>query len=216
MTQNELKKMAALEALKFIKDGDIVGIGSGSTVFYFIEALANSGIKIQGAVTASVYSEDRLRNFGIKVIDPNTIESIDYYFDGADEIDPNHNMIKGGGAALTGEKIIASIAKKFVCLVDETKLVDVLGAFPVPIEVIPKSSSYVIRELQKLGAKPVIRECLITEYGNLIIDTLNLPYIDKEMEIKLNSITGVVMNGIFSVNKADIVIKALASGIEIS
>lgn len=207
MTQDEMKKAAALKALDFIKDDTIVGVGTGSTVNHFIDALATIKNRINGAVSSSEESSKRLKEHGIEVFDLNSIDVLDVYIDGADEITAHMAMIKGGGAALTREKIVAAVAKQFICIADDSKQVKVLGEFPLPIEVIPMARSYVARELVKLGGDPVYRQGVITDNGNVILDVYNLDLVDpKGMESKINALVGVVTNGLFAQRGADILI----------
>lgn len=215
MNQNELKKAAALAALDFIEDDSIVGVGTGSTVGYFIEGLASIKHKLQGAVSSSEDSSAKLRALGIEVFDLNSVDYLDLYVDGADEITKHKHMIKGGGAALTREKIVAAVAKTFVCIVDGSKQVDVLGSFPLPVEVIPMARSYVARELVKLGGDPEWRQGVVTDNGNLILDVHNLEILNPvELEAKINQIVGVVTNGLFAKRGADIVLVASESGVQ--
>ncbi|MBN7819538.1 ribose-5-phosphate isomerase RpiA [Bowmanella yangjiangensis] len=215
MNQNELKKAAALAALDFIDDDSIVGVGTGSTVGYFIEGLASIKHKLQGAVSSSEDSSNKLRALGIEVFDLNSVDNLDLYVDGADEITVHKHMIKGGGAALTREKIVAAVAKTFVCIVDGSKQVDVLGSFPLPVEVIPMARSYVARELVKLGGDPVWRQGVVTDNGNVILDVHNLEILNPvELEAKINQIVGVVTNGLFAKRGADIVLVASESGVK--
>ncbi|MFD2178679.1 ribose-5-phosphate isomerase RpiA [Veronia pacifica] len=215
MTQDEMKKAAGWAALDFVKPGSIVGVGTGSTVNYFIDALETMKDDIEGAVSSSVASTERLEKIGIKVFDANEVGSLDVYVDGADEINANNEMIKGGGAALTREKIVAAIAKEFICIVDHTKRVDVLGEFPLPVEVIPMARSYVGRELVKLGGDPCYREGVVTDNGNIIIDVHSLKITDaKELEDKINAIAGVVTVGLFANRGADAVILGTPEGIK--
>ena len=187
MDQNTLKKQVAEAALEYVKFDSIVGVGSGTTVGCFIDALATVKNKIKGAVAASEESTERLRNNRIEVFDLNSVNEIHFYIDGADEINPHLQMIKGGGAALTREKITAAVAKKFVCIVDSSKQVDVLGKFPLPIEVIPTARSYVAREIVKIGGDPDYRQGVVTDNGNVILDIYNLKILDPvELETKLN------------------------------
>lgn len=208
------KQAAAKAALKYVEDGMILGVGTGSTVNCFIDLLAQMNLK--GAVTSSQATEDRLKALGIEIMDLNSVGTLDMYIDGADEVDPQLNLIKGGGAALTREKIVAAASNKFVCMVDESKMVETLGkAFPLPIEVLPQARSYVARELVKMGGEPVYREGVVTDYGNVILDTYDLDISNPaEMEKAINNIVGVVANGIFSANRADVVLKASANGVE--
>lgn len=213
-SQNELKQKVAIAAVKEIQPGTIVGVGTGSTVNYFIDALADSKIDIQGAVASSKETEKRLKAHGIPVLGPNE-GPIAIYIDGADECNNHCQLVKGGGAALTGEKIIAAIAKTFVCIIDESKHVKQLGEFPLPVEVIPMARSYVARELVKLGGDPVYREGVITDYGNQILDVHNLQILQPvAMEQAINQITGVVSNGLFAFRGADKVLIATQYAIE--
>ena len=213
MTQDELKAQVAQAALKYVQDG-IVGVGSGSTVFKFIEALASIKHKIDGAVAASEASAERLRKHGIRVFDLNTVNELPVYIDGADEITEHLHMIKGGGGALTREKITAAVARKFVCICDASKLVPVLGKFPLPVEVIPMARSYVAREIVKLGAQPRLRENFTTDNGNVVLDCHGLMLLDPpKTERELNQLPGVVTNGIFAHRPADVLLLAEASGV---
>ena len=207
MTQDELKQKVAQAALHYIKDVSIVGVGTGSTVRHFIDYLAEFKSDIEGAVSSSEMTTAHLKKVGIPVLDLNTVGTLDVYIDGADEVTPHKHMIKGGGGALTREKIIGAASKKFICIVDETKCVDVLGAFPLPIEVIPMARSYVAREMVKLGGQPIWRENFITDNHNEIIDVHNLNILDPiELEKIINNITGVVTNGLFAMRAADVVL----------
>ena len=195
----------------------IVGVGSGSTVNCFIEALGSMKDEIKGAVAASKNSEELLKKQGIEVFSANDVSSLDIYVDGADEINPQKMMIKGGGAALTREKIVASLAKNFICIVDSSKQVDVLGStFPLPVEVIPMARSQVARKLVALGGSPEWREEIITDNGNIILDVYNFPIINPvQMEKELNNVAGVVTNGIFALNSANTVIVGTPTGTKI-
>ncbi|MGC9421262.1 MULTISPECIES: ribose-5-phosphate isomerase RpiA [unclassified Vibrio] len=216
MTQDEMKKAAGWAALKYVKKGSIVGVGTGSTVNHFIDALGSIKDDLQGAVSSSIASTEKLQALGIKVYDCNDIDQLDIYVDGADEINPQRAMIKGGGAALTREKIVAAIADQFICIVDGTKAVDILGKFPLPVEVIPMARSYVTRELTKLGGTPIYREGVITDNGNVILDVHDLQIRDpKTLESQINAITGVVTNGLFAHRGADVVITGTAQGAKI-
>ncbi|WP_050905999.1 ribose-5-phosphate isomerase RpiA, partial [Vibrio campbellii] len=196
MTQDEMKKAAGWAALKYVEKGSIVGVGTGSTVNHFIDALGSIKDDIKGAVSSSVASTERLKELGIEVYECNDVAMLDIYVDGADEINAAREMIKGGGAALTREKIVAAISEKFVCIVDGTKAVDVLGQFPLPVEVIPMARSYVARELVKLGGDPAYREGVTTDNGNVILDVHNMQITNpKELEDKINGIAGVVTVG---------------------
>ncbi len=217
MDQLEMKKAAANAALQFVKPDMIVGVGSGSTVNCFIEALGSMKDEIKGAVAASKNSEELLKKQGIEVFSANDVSSLDIYVDGADEINPQKMMIKGGGAALTREKIVASLAKNFICIVDSSKQVDVLGStFPLPVEVIPMARSQVARKLVALGGSPEWREGVITDNGNVILDVYNFPITNPvQMEKELNNVAGVVTNGIFALNSANTVIVGTPTGAKI-
>lgn len=214
MNQLEMKKIAAHEALKFVKPDTIVGVGSGSTVNCFIEALGSMREEIKGAVAASKNSEALLRQQGIEVFSANEVTELDIYIDGADEITPQGFMIKGGGAALTREKIVSSLAKKFICIVDSSKQVNVLGStFALPVEVIPMARSYVARQLVALGGNPEYREGVVTDNGNVILDVYNFPILEPlKMEHTINNIAGVVTNGIFAQRFANITIVGTPDG----
>ena len=215
MTQDDKKKAAARAALKYIKYDAIVGVGTGSTVNYFIDALANVKHKIQGAVSSSNVSTERLKAMGIDVFDLNSVDKFDIYIDGADEITQHKHMIKGGGAALTREKIVAAVAEKFICIIDDTKQVSMLGEFPLPVEVIPMARSYVAREIVKLGGDPAYRQGIVTDNGNVILDVYNLTILNPvELERQLNAIVGVVTNGLFADRGADIVLIGTNNGVD--
>ncbi|MBS0509884.1 MAG: ribose-5-phosphate isomerase RpiA [Proteobacteria bacterium] len=215
MTQDELKKAAALAALDYIIDDTIVGVGTGSTVNHFIDGLAAMRSRIRGAVSSSEASSARLRAHGIAVFDLNGIEQIPVYVDGADEIDGRFCMIKGGGGALTREKIVAAVADRFVCICDASKRVDTLGSFPLPVEVIPMARSHVSRELARLGGQPRVRENFVTDNGNLILDVHGLAITDPcAVEREINQIVGVVTNGLFASRGADVLLLAGAGGVE--
>lgn len=213
-TQDEKKQAAAKAALKHLPKGGILGVGTGSTVNFLIDLLPE--LQLEAAVASSQATADRLKKLGIEVVDMNHVGSLDAYVDGADEIDRHMHMIKGGGAALTREKIVASIAKKFVCIVDDSKWVDQLGRdFPLPVEVIPMARSAVARKLVSLGGDPVYREGVVTDNGNVILDVFNLNILNAiELEKTINNIPGVVTNGIFALNPATIAIVATNKGIE--
>ncbi|TGE85416.1 ribose 5-phosphate isomerase A [Pseudoalteromonas sp. KS88] len=216
MTQDELKKAAAWAALEFVEENTIVGVGTGSTVNHFIDALGSIKDTITGAVSSSDASTEKLKALGIEVFELNDVASLDVYVDGADEINTHNEMIKGGGAALTREKIVAAVAKQFVCIVDDTKLVDIMGEFPLPVEVIPMARSYVARELLKLGGDPVYRQGVVTDNGNVILDVHNLKITDaKQLEQTINQIVGVVTNGLFAERGADKVIIGTKNGPQI-
>ncbi|MEY2701150.1 MAG: hypothetical protein RIQ52_1905 [Pseudomonadota bacterium] len=213
MTQDELKRKVAEAALEFVKGVPVLGIGTGSTVNHFIDLLADFRNDIEGAVSSSEVSTQKLKQLGIPVLDLNETGDLEIYIDGADEVNPRKEMIKGGGGALTREKIIAGASRKFLCIVDETKYVDVLGKFPLPVEVLPMARSYVARQLVKLGGSPVLRE-KITDNGNVILDVHNLDILEpKVMETTINNIPGVVTVGIFAHRGADIVLLGSENGI---
>jgi ribose 5-phosphate isomerase A len=207
MTQDELKQKVAEAALPYIKDIPIIGVGTGSTVTHFINFLADFRNDIEGAVSSSIKTTEHLKKIGIPVLELNAVNGLDVYVDGADEVNPNRQCIKGGGAALTREKIIAGASKKFICIADETKYVDVLGKFPLPVEVIPMARSYVARELVKLGGQPVWRENCITDNSCEILDVHNLSILDPvALEKTINMIPGVVTVGLFASRPADVVL----------
>lgn len=207
------KQAAAKSALAYIEDGMILGVGTGSTVNCLIDELKS--VKLKGAVASSKVTEERLRAIGIEIFDLNSVGELDLYIDGADEIDGHGNMIKGGGGALTREKIVAAASKTFICMVDNSKTVTKLGKFPVAVEVLPQARSYVARELVKLGGEPIYREGFTTDYGNVILDTYDLDISDPaKMEETLNNIVGVVCNGVFASQSADIMLKASDDGVE--
>lgn len=212
--QNTLKKLAAEAALSYVKNDMIVGIGTGSTVNYFIDALAGIKGRLEGTVASSKASAARLKSHGIRVFELNVVGQLPLYVDGADEVNAHLQMIKGGGGALTSEKIIATVAEKFICIADQSKQVTVLGEFPVAIEVIPMARGYVARELVKLGASPVYREGFITDHGNIILDVFNLDLTNPvAMEQTLNNITGTVANGIFAARTADVLLLGTDAGV---
>lgn len=214
-SQDELKKQVAQAALKYVKPGSVVGIGSGSTVNFFIDALATMKDDIEGAVSSSEASTERLKSHGIEVIELNHVGELPVYIDGADEIDEHLRMIKGGGGALTREKIVAAVADKFVCIVDQSKQVGRLGQFPLPVEVIPMARSYVARQIVTLGGDPEWRQGFVTDNGNLILDIHNLDILDPvQLEQQLNNIVGVVTNGLFAARKADIALIATPDGVK--
>ncbi|OOE35309.1 ribose 5-phosphate isomerase A [Salinivibrio kushneri] len=215
MTQDEKKKATGEAAVEYVKPGSIIGVGTGSTVNYFIDALEPIKEQIKGAVSSSEASTERLKALGIEVLDANEVASLDIYVDGADEINARNHMIKGGGAALTREKIVAAIADKFVCIIDDTKHVDVLGEFPLPVEVIPMARSYVARELLKLGGDPCYRQGVITDNGNVILDVHNMKIQDpRGLEDAINAIPGVVTVGLFANRGADIVLTGTDTGVK--
>lgn len=214
-SQDQLKKQAAEAALKYVQPNSIVGVGTGSTVNFFIDALATMKNDIEGAVSSSEASTERLKAHGIDVVELNNVADLPVYIDGADEIDEHLRMVKGGGGALTREKIIAAVADKFVCIADQSKVVGRLGGFPIPVEVIPMARSYVAREIVKLGGDPVWRQGFVTDNGNVILDIHNFDILDPvQLEQQLNSIVGVVTNGLFAKRGANIAIIASPNGLQ--
>ena len=215
MTQDELKAAVGRAALAYVVPGSVVGVGTGSTVNCFIDALATIKMQIRGAVSSSEKSSERLRGHGIEVLDSNGVESIPVYIDGADEIDHAGHMIKGGGAALTREKIVADIARRFVCIADESKLVHTLGTFPLPVEVIPMAVAQISRRLTALGGQPALREGVVTDNGCRIVDVRGLAIADPlAMELEINQWPGVVSVGIFARNKAGVCLLGTALGVK--
>lgn len=214
-TQDQKKQAAAEAALKHLPKGGILGVGTGSTVNFLIDLLPE--LQLEAAVASSQATAERLKKLGIDVVDMNSVGSLDAYVDGADEIDRHLHMIKGGGAALTREKIVASIARQFICIVDDSKWVTQLGrAFPLPIEVIPMARSAVARKLVTLGGDPTYREGVVTDNGNVILDVYNLNILNAiELEKTINDIPGVVTNGIFALNAANVAIVATDHGIDV-
>jgi ribose 5-phosphate isomerase A len=212
-TQDELKLQVAQAAVKYVESG-IIGVGTGSTANFFIDELAKVKSKIEGAVASSEATAERLRSHGIEVFDLNNIDGMDIYVDGADEITEHMHMLKGGGGALTREKIVAANAKNFICICDESKYVPVLGKFPLPVEVLPMARSYVARELVKLGGQPKLRD-FTTDNGNIILDVHGLNILDPiDMEAKINQIVGVVTNGLFAARPANILLLATNDGVK--
>lgn len=213
-TQDELKRLAAQAAVRHVVPNRILGVGTGSTVDLFIDALAAAGTPLAGAVSSSERSAQRLQHHGIRVFDLNEVDDIPVYIDGADEIDPGFCMIKGGGAALTREKIVAAVARSFVCIADGSKQVAVLGRFPLPVEVIPMARKHVTRALAQLGGLPKLREGVITDNGNVIIDVHGLSITDPvATEARINQIVGVVTNGLFAARGADVLLLGTAEGV---
>lgn len=213
MHENTGKRAAARAALEFVEAGKVLGVGTGSTVNFLIEELATQGIKLAGAVSSSNGSTQRLEAAGFRVLDLNDAGEVDTYIDGADETNHRRQLIKGGGAALTREKIIAAAARRFVCIADESKLVDTLGAFPLPVEVIPMARTHVSRSLEKLGGRPVWRQSVVTDNGNHIVDVHGLRIADPvALENAINQVTGVVTVGLFAARPADLVILGGAAG----
>lgn len=213
-TQDELKAAVALKALEFIPNDSVLGVGSGSTVVRFIKSIQEQGIKVKAAVSSSNATTELLESIGVKVLDPNECEPYDVYIDGADEVNDDFEMIKGGGACLTREKILASMAKRFICIVDNSKRVKVLGKFPLPVEVIPMAREQVARTLRSLGGNPVLRANCITDNGCEILDVHGLEITNpKELEDKINAIPGVVTVGLFAHRGADVVLYATDDGV---
>ena len=218
--QDNLKRQVGEAAVEYIDNhlanDSIVGVGTGSTANFFIDALAKIKHKFDGAVASSNASADRLKGHGIRVFDLNAVKDMTFYVDGADEADASKQLLKGGGGALTREKIVASVATRFVCIIDDSKLVNLLGQFPVPIEVIPMARSVVAREIVKQGGQPVLREGFFTDNGNIILDVHGLtikPENARSLEARLNNITGVVTNGIFALRPADVLLISSTTGV---
>ncbi len=215
MTQDEMKKAVGWAALSYVQPDTIIGVGTGSTVNCFIDALASIKDQIKAAVSSSEASTERLKALGITVMDLNDVDSFDLYVDGADEINPQMEMIKGGGAALTREKIVAAVARQFVCIVDSGKVVETMGRFPLPVEVIPMSREYVARELKKLGGNPVYRAGVLTDNGNQILDVHGLLITNaKQLESQINNIVGVVTVGLFAHRGADVALVGSPEGVK--
>jgi ribose 5-phosphate isomerase A len=216
MTQDEMKIEVAKAALKYVVPDSIIGVGTGSTANFFIDELATIKERVKGAVASSVATANRLEDYGITVLDFNYVEEISIYIDGADESDKQLNLIKGGGGALTREKIVAAVSSQFVCIADESKLVSILGAFPLPVEVIPMSTNNVKRQIVKMtGGSPILRDGFTTDNGNLILDIHDLKIEDpKRLENQLNNIVGVVTNGLFAGRGADILLLGTANGVQ--
>lgn len=215
MTQDELKKAVGWAALDYVTPGTIVGVGTGSTAAHFIDALGSIKHQIEGAVSSSEASTAKLKELGIHVFNLNEVDSLAVYVDGADEINGQMQMIKGGGAALTREKIVAAVAERFICIADATKQVDVLGKFPLPVEVIPMARSYVARELVKLGGLPEYRQNVVTDNGNIILDVYNLKILDPiALEVAINALPGVVTVGLFAARSADVALIGTADGVK--
>ena len=215
MIQDELKKSVAAAALGFVEAGQVLGVGTGSTVDFFVDALAVAGIRVPAAVSSSERTSRKLEALGIRVLDLNEVEEIPVYIDGADEIDYGFAMIKGGGAALTREKIVAAVTRRFVCIADESKRVAMLGGFPLPVEVIPMARSYVARELVRLGGMPALRMGFTTDNGNVILDVSGLAIEDPvALETTINQIAGVVTVGLFAHRGADVILLGTAAGVQ--
>lgn len=216
MTQDEKKKQVAEAALAYVEDDAIIGVGTGSTVNFFIECLASIKHRIDGAVSSSEATEALLKQHNIPVLSLNSANDIPVYVDGADEATKYLHLIKGGGGALTREKIIAAVSKKFVCIVDESKMVNVLGTFPLPVEVIPMAQSYIAREIIKLGGQPILREGFTTDNGNIILDVHNLSILKPvALEQELNKLAGIVTSGLFAQRPADVLLIASDSGVQV-
>jgi ribose 5-phosphate isomerase A len=214
MTQDEKKKAAAKAALDYVEAGTVVGIGTGSTANHFIDLLAAIRGRIEGTVASSEASAARLRHHGIPVFDLNAVDEVAVYVDGADEANRHLQLIKGGGGALTREKIVAAVARRFVCIADDTKLVDVLGAFPLPVEVIPMARGHVARRIVKLGGNPIWRDGFVTDNGNIILDIHGLSILDPvSLEGELDHVTGVVTNGLFARRPADVLLLGGEGGV---
>ena len=208
------KQQVAQAALEFVRPDTVLGVGTGSTVNCFIEALAASGIRLEAAVSSSDATSALLESHGIEVRDLNFTGTLDIYIDGADEFDPHRRLIKGGGGALTREKVVTAASRRFICIVDESKKVGVLGKFPLPVEVIPMARSFVARELVGMGGQPELRQNFITDNGNLILDVHNMDLVDPvRVEKQLNDLPGVVTNGLWAIRPADVVLMATSSGV---
>jgi ribose 5-phosphate isomerase A len=221
VTQDELKQAVARAARGYVAEhlpaGGILGVGTGSTANFFIDELAGIKDRIGGAIASSETTKKRLEGHGIRVLDLNDVSSMSIYVDGADEIDAGFNMVKGGGGALTREKIVAAVAQTFVCICDASKLVKVMGKFPLPVEVIPMARAYVAREIEKLGGRPKLREGFVTDNGNVILDVHGLSITDpKGLEATLNQIVGVVTNGLFAQRGADVLLLGTPEGVKTS
>ncbi|HJE71393.1 MULTISPECIES: ribose-5-phosphate isomerase RpiA [Pseudomonadaceae] len=219
MNQDQLKQAVAQAAVDLIlpqlSRDSVVGVGTGSTANFFIDLLAKHKLEFDGAVASSQATADRLKSHGITVYDLNGVSDLEFYVDGADEADGHLNLIKGGGAALTREKIVAAVARKFICIADASKRVDVLGEFPLPVEVIPMARSHVARELVKLGGDPEYRDGVVTDNGNVILDVHNMHIVDPVgLEARINNIVGVVANGLFAARPADVLLLGTAQGVE--
>ncbi len=215
MTQDELKRMVAREAIKYVQDDAYIGVGSGSTANFFIDELAGIKGRIKGAVASSIKTAERLRKHAIPVVELTGVDTLPVYIDGADETTAHGAMIKGGGGALTREKIVAAVATKYVCIVDQSKLVGVLGNYPLPVEVIPMAKSHVAHELVKLGGQPELRAGFTTDNGNVILDVEGLRILNPtELEMRINNIVGVVTNGLFANRGADVILVGTPTGVK--
>jgi ribose 5-phosphate isomerase A len=214
MTQDELKQAAAREAIRYVVDDAVVGVGTGSTANFFIDELAKIKNRIAGAVASSDRSAERLKGHGIPLLDLNSVNELPVYIDGADEITEHLAMIKGGGGALTREKIVSAVARRFVCIADESKLVPVLGKFPLPVEVIPMARAHVARQMVKLGGQPQLREGFTTDNGNIVLDVRGLSILNPvEVETAINNVAGVVTNGLFARRGADVLLLGTKTGV---
>ncbi len=214
MTQDDLKQAVAREAIRYVVDGAVIGVGSGSTAHFFIDELAKMKNRIAGAVASSEKTAERLKRHGIRLLDLNGVNELPVYIDGADEITEHLAMIKGGGGALTREKVVAAVAKKFICIADESKLVPVLGKFPLPVEVIPMARAYVGRQMVRLGGQPKLREGFTTDSGNMVLDVWGLSILNPvELETAINNVTGVVTNGLFARRGADMLLLGTKNGV---
>ena len=213
--QQEQKRQVAEAALEWVRDGSVLGVGTGSTVNCFIEALGESRIRLEAAVSSSEATTALLQGIGVDVVDLNQAGTLDLYVDGADEFDPHRRLIKGGGGALTREKIVAGASRKFVCIVDESKKVGVLGRFPLPVEVIPMARSLVARQIVAMGGQPELRQGFTSDNGNLVLDVHNMDLIDPvDIEKRLNNIPGMVCNGLFALRPADVILMASPQGVQ--
>ena len=215
MTQDEQKRLVAHEAVKYVVEDTYLGVGSGTTTNYFIDELAKSKKHIRGAVASSVKTAERLKGHGIQVVELTSVDELPVYIDGADETTAHGAMIKGGGGALTREKVVAAVARKFVCIVDQSKLVGVLGKYPLPVEVIPMARGHVAHELVKLGGQPMLREHFLTDNGNIILDVEELRILNPaDLEAKINNIAGTVTNGLFARRGADVILVGTDNGVQ--
>jgi len=215
MTQDDLKQAVAREAIRYVVNDAVIGVGSGSTANFFIDELGKAKNRIAGAVASSEKTAERLKRHGIRLLDLNGVDELPVYVDAADEITEHLAMIKGGGGALTREKIVSAVAKKFVCIADESKLVPVLGKFPLPVEVIPMARAYVARQMVKLGGQPKLREGFVTDNGNIVLDVWGLSILNPvELETAINNVTGVVTNGLFARRGADLLLLGNQSGVK--
>jgi ribose 5-phosphate isomerase A len=215
MTQDDLKQAVAREAIRYVVDDAVIGVGSGSTANFFIDELGKMKNRIVGAVASSEKTAERLKRHGIRLLDLNGVNELPVYIDGADEITEHLAMIKGGGGALTREKVVAAVAKRFICIADESKLVPVLGKFPLPVEVIPMARAYVARQMVKLGGQPKLREGFTTDNGNMVLDVWGLSILNPvELETAINNVTGVVTNGLFARRGADVLLLGTKNGVK--